>query len=77
MTTHPKISVSFELEHRDGRLYFRATHKPDADWHGPYDDLAEVTDTIGHYISEDVIDEWFVMTPEIVDAVRQAIDTKT
>jgi hypothetical protein len=77
MANHAKINVSFELERRGEVIYFRATHKPDAVWHGPYSDLAEVTATIAHYISEDVIDEWFVLTPEIVDEVRQAIDTKT
>lgn len=77
MTAFPKISVLFELERRGEVLYFRATHKPDASWHGPYDELAEITATIAHYISEDVIDEWFVLTPQRVDEIRQAIDTKT
>ena len=74
MAPHPKVNVSFELERRDELLYFRATYKPDAVWHGPYGDLGEVTDTIAHYISEDAIEAWYVLPAEMVDDIRQSLE---
>jgi hypothetical protein len=54
-----KLTVSFELERRGEELYFRAAHKSDAVWHGPYDDLEELSLTIAHYIGEDALEEWY------------------
>jgi hypothetical protein len=77
MANHAKISVSFELERRGEVIYFRAAHKPDAVWHGPYGDLAEITETIAHYISEDAIEAWYVEQPSMVDASGQSPNQKT
>jgi hypothetical protein len=73
MTTYPKITVSFELERRGEVLYFRATYKPDSIWHGPYRDLAEITETIAHYISEDAIEAWYVLPAELADDINQSL----
>ena len=56
MAEHPKLTVTFEIEARGEDLYFRATHKPVPSWHGPYQDLLEVSATIAHYLYEDALD---------------------
>ena len=61
MNDHPSIVVAFAIEQRgDDLFFFRATHKPDAVWHGPYRDLDELTATIAHYVKEEAIEAWLM-----------------
>jgi hypothetical protein len=72
--TIQKLSVSFDLERRGEEIFFRAAHKPDAVWHGPYEDLAAVTETIAHYIVEDTLEEWFKVSDVMFANIRQALE---
>ena len=56
MAGNPRLTVTFEIEARGEDLYFRANHKPVPSWHGPYQDLLEVSATIAHYLYEDALD---------------------